>query len=103
MAIVEYVLPLGESARKRHPHETRRGEVVALFVQLEVELHGTWVPVIRYDMAHGQAHVDLYETPRRKTKRFLELSPTEAMTLPDEEIKENWENYRDEFFRRNAR
>jgi hypothetical protein len=72
-------------------------------VQLEVELRGIWVPVVRYDMAHGRAHIDLYETPARKTKHFLDLSPAEAMTLADEDIKENWKRYQAEFLRRNAR
>ena len=53
MAVVEYVRALGEEARKRHYHETRRGTVVAFVVQLEVLLRGVWVPVVRYDMAHG--------------------------------------------------
>ena len=67
-AITEYVRPLGRGARKRHYHETRRGRVVAFVVQLEVELRDAWVPVIRYDMAHGRAHIDLYETPSRKRR-----------------------------------
>ncbi len=103
MAIVEYVYPLGEGARKRHSHETRRGKVVTFVVQLEVELRGVWVPVVRYDMAHRRAHVDLYETPTRKIKRFLDLSPAEVMTLADEDIKQNWEWYQQEFLRRNER
>jgi hypothetical protein len=45
--------------------------------------------------------LDLYDTPRRKTKQFLELSPADAMTLADEDIKENWETYQQEFVRRN--
>ena len=104
MAITEYVHALGEGARKRHYHERRRGRVVAFAVQLEVELRGQWVPVVRYDMAHGQAHIDLYETPTRKTKHFLDLSPAEAMTLADEDIKENWKQFpRDQKFNAWAR
>ena len=103
MAIVEYVRALGEGARVRHSHETRRGTVVAFVVQLEVELRGVWVPVVRYDMAHGQAHIDMYETPRRKQKQFLELPPGEVMTLAEEDIRDNWERYQDEFLRRNRR
>lgn len=102
MAVTEYVWPLGDRARKRHYHETRRGKVVAFVVQLEVELGGQWVPVIRYDMAHGWTHMDIYETRSRKRKEFLDLSPAEAMTLADEDIKENWDKYQAEFLRRNA-
>ena len=58
MAIVEYVRALGEGARKRHYHETSRGNVAVFVVQLEVELRGAWVPVVRYDMAHGQAPIE---------------------------------------------
>ena len=101
MAIVEYVRALGEGARKRHYHETSRGKVVAFVVQLEVELRGAWVPVVRYDMAHGQAHIDVYETPRRKRKQFLALPPGEVMTLAEEDIRDNWERYQVEFLRRN--
>jgi hypothetical protein len=103
MAIVEYVRALGEGARKRHYHETRRGTVVAFVVQLEVELRGVWVPVVRYDMAHGQAHIDVYGTLKRKRKQFLELPPGEVMTLAEEDIRDNWERYQDEFLRRNMR
>jgi hypothetical protein len=93
----------GEGARKRHRHETDRGRVVAFVVQLEVVLRGAWVPVIRYDMAHGRAHIDLYETPKRKRKRLLPMSPAEALNLADEDLKENWERYQEEFLRRNVR
>jgi hypothetical protein len=103
VAIIEYVRALGEGARERHCHEARRGTVVSFVVQLEVELRGAWVPVIRYDMAHGRAHIDLYETPTQKRKQFLELSPTEALTLAEEDLKENWEEYQAEFLRRNTR
>ncbi len=103
MAIVEYVRPLGERVRVRHYHETRRGRVVAFVIQLEAELRGAWAPVVRYDTAHGRTHVDLYETPTRKVKQFLDLPPAEAMTLAEEDIKENWERYQEEFFRRSRR
>jgi hypothetical protein len=103
MAIVEYVRALGEGARKRHYHETRRGNVVAFVVQREVELRGVWVPVVRYDMAHHQAHIDVYETPRRKRKQLLDLPPGEVMTLAEEDIPDNWERYQEEFLRRNMR
>lgn len=36
MSVVEYVIPLGENARKRHYHETDKGKVIGFAVQLEV-------------------------------------------------------------------
>jgi len=86
--------------RPQARNETRRGNIVAFVVQREVELRGAWVPVIRYDMAHGQAHIDVYETLKRKRKQFLALPPGEVMTLAEEDIRENWEPYQEEFLRR---
>jgi hypothetical protein len=54
-------------------------------------------------MAHGHAHIDVYETSRRKGKQFLELPPGEVMTLAEEDIRDNWEQYQVEYLRRNIR
>jgi hypothetical protein len=103
MAMTEYVRPLGENARLRHRHETRKGVVTEFAIQLEVCSGGAWVPIVRYDTAHRRPHVDVYLTERRRTKQFLDLSLAEALTLADEDIKENWERYRDAFLRRTER
>ncbi len=49
MARVEYVLPLGENARKRHSNETVRGTVIAFVVQLEVFVDGKWWAVLQFE------------------------------------------------------
>lgn len=103
MATVEYVRALGEGARIRHYHEAQRGKIIAFVVQLEVEFRGAWRPIVRYDTAHGQAHIDVYDTPKRKRKQFLDLPSGEAMTLAEEDIRDHWEQYQDEFLRRNLR
>jgi hypothetical protein len=36
LSITEYVIPLGEDARKRHYHESDKGKVIGFAVQLEV-------------------------------------------------------------------
>jgi len=97
--ITEYVWALGENARKRHYHETERGEVLAFTVQLEIFVNGQWRPAVRYDSAHGFAHRDRYFLDGRSTKTDLRLDFNEALTFADEDIKENWEDYRDRFLR----
>lgn len=94
MSVTEYVIPLGENARKRHSHETDKGEVVAFTVQLEVYMNNQWWEVIRYDSAHGFAHVDRYYPDGRKLKTKLNLKFSEALTLADEDIKENWKAHK---------
>ncbi len=38
MAEKEYLVRLGERARKRHYHKTEKGQVVTFMVQLEIEV-----------------------------------------------------------------
>jgi hypothetical protein len=94
---VEYVVPLGENARKRHYHRSRAGKIIAFVVQLEVFDNAEWKVVTRYDSAHGFAHMDHYSRNGKKTKRSVSLELTEALTLADEDIKENWKTYRKAF------
>ena len=97
MNVTEYVIPLGENARKRHYHETDKGKVTAFTVQLEVFVNDQWREVIRYDSAHGFAHIDKYYLDGRKIKKDLNLKLSEALTLADDDIKENWKAYQKAF------
>ena len=97
MRASEYVIPLGEDARKRHYHETDQGKVVAFAVQLEILVEKLWQVVIRYDSAHGFAHMDRYYRDGRKTKTEFHLELKETLVLADEDIKENWKTYQKAF------
>jgi hypothetical protein len=78
-----------------------RGKVVRFVVQLEIVHNDEWIPILRYDMAHGVPHVDRYETASSKSTRRLDLSPAAALTYADQRVNEHWMRYRDEFLRRN--
>ncbi len=97
MSVTEYVIPLGKDARKRHYHETDKGKVISFTVQMEVFVYDRWQVVIRYDSAHGFAHIDRYYLDGRKVKKELHLKLSEALTLADEDIKENWKGYQKAF------
>lgn len=97
MNVTEYVIPVGENARKRHYHETYNGKVTGFSVQLEVFVNNLWQAVIRYDSAHGFAHIDQYYLDGRKAKKEFPLKLSEALTLADEDVKENWRAYQKAF------
>jgi hypothetical protein len=82
------VPPPGGRAGKRRSEAAKRGKVLAVAVQLGVQLQA-WVPAIRRDMAHGPAHIDSYETASTKTTQSLNLSSAEALALADEDILEH--------------
>jgi hypothetical protein len=94
-----YILPLGSDIRIRHYHRTRGRRVVEFVVQLEIEIRDTSKPMIRYDTAHGFAHIDRYNRRGRTKKERLALSFNEALTRAEREIKQNWAVYRERFLR----
>jgi hypothetical protein len=94
MRVTEYVIPLGENARKRHHHESSEGRIIGFVVQLEVFDEGRWRVVIRYDSAHGFSHIDRYHRDGRSEKTELNLKFSDALVLADEDIKDNWKTYR---------
>lgn len=68
-------------------------------LQLEVEVGGSWKGVIRYDTAHGYAHIDRFNLEGKKTKERLNLGFKDALTRAERDIKQNWLLYRDRFLK----
>jgi hypothetical protein len=97
--IVDFVVIFDEGVRKRHYHETEKGKVIYFAVQLEVEVHGEWKVVIRYDCSHGFAHKDTYDQAGSQTKSLLHLSFESALTYGDWDITTHWRRYTQEFLR----
>ncbi len=96
-----YVFMLTDKDRKRHEHIIEKGKVIGFVVQYEIFFEERWMPVVRYDTSHGYAHKDLINPDGSEEKIFMgavELS--EALTLADRDINENWERYKERYFRR---
>jgi hypothetical protein len=36
----------------------QRGQMIGFVLQIEIHEDGIWCPAIRYDTAHGEAHID---------------------------------------------
>ena len=89
MSVTEYVIPLGENARKRHRHETDKGKITGFAVQLEVFTEDQWKVVIRYDSAHSYSHMDRFFLDGRRVKKELHLNLKEALTLADEDLAQS--------------
>ena len=67
--------------------------VLHFAVQLEIFHNNKWLPVVRYDAAHGFSHMDHYRKDGTNTKSKLNLAWNDALTLADEDIRENWKDY----------
>ncbi|TAK03006.1 hypothetical protein EPO44_07805 [bacterium] len=73
--------------------------MVKFLIQLEVEIEGFWKGVIRYDTAHGYAHIDRFNIEGNKKKERLDLNFKEALTRAERDIKQNWFIYRQRFLK----
>jgi hypothetical protein len=96
-----FIYMLSDQDRKRHEHLAEKGKIMGFVVQNETLFRDNWMPVVRYDTAHGYAHKDLIDPDGSKEKILIgtvELS--EALTFADKDINENWERYKDRFLRR---
>ena len=65
-----------------------------------MRFENVWTPVIRYDSAHGSAHIDKYSPDGKKKKTYLNLDLNTALTLVDWDINNNWERYIRDFWRK---
>jgi len=97
----EYVIRLGPRDRYRHVHIRVRDRVVFFRVQLETLIGEEWMPVVRYDTAHGFVHRDLLDRRGNAIKTPLfNQDLNDALTFAENDLKTNWVSYR-ERFRRN--
>jgi hypothetical protein len=82
--------------RYRVRFDQDRGRIVDFVVQLEfARTDDAWVPVLRYDTAHGFAHQDSYR-PDGSVKRHQPLGTGDYnvdLTFAVSDVLANWEQY----------
>ncbi len=93
MRHVEFIVILDDRVRKRHIHEIEKGILISFAVQLETKIDEEWKTVIRYDTAHGSAHIDKFDKKGNKEKTYLDMDWKTILSLADWEINNNWESY----------
>ena len=98
MKETEFLIQLGPADRLREHHVRSRGRIISFTVQYETLWQGRWLPVVRYDTAHGFAHRDLYDVQGKaiKTPLFI-LNYNQALTFAESDLKANWQVYRERF------
>lgn len=56
-------------------------------------------PAIRYDGAHGFAHIDCYNLKGEQKKERLNVSFSTTRTMGEQDMKLNWPVYRERFLK----
>lgn len=91
---------LGPGSRARVRFMKERGRIEAFVVQLECLFGDQWHPIVRYDTAHDFAHRDVMRPGGTTEKTALSFSDySQALTFAHEDIKANWQVYRDRYQR----
>jgi len=92
----EYTLRIGPAERYRHLHESVNGRIMHFCVQLEVRENGVWMPVVRYDTAHGFAHRDILDLTGKNVEKtpLFGMDYNDALTFAESDLKANWAFYK---------
>jgi hypothetical protein len=92
--------PLGSDGRRRSRHVRTRNNVIEFMVQYELKIGDEWYPVVRYDTAHGFAHKDILSYKGNAEKERIPFNNFNlALTFAENDLRNNWENYRNNFLR----
>ena len=96
----EYIIRLGLFDRYRHRHIRERGKIVYFRIQYETMIEEKWYPVVRYDTAHGFVHRDLVNMKGEVVKTPLFIQDyNDALTFTENDLKANWDIYKERFLR----
>lgn len=64
-------------------------------VQLECQFEQEWIPVVRYDTAHGFAHCDRLHPYQTALKTSMVMQDyNEALTFALQDLTDHWQEYR---------
>ena len=97
MRTVEFRRLLDYDNALRVTFESEHGQIVHFVVQLEcrIDEDGKWIPVVRYDTAHGYAHRDILHPRKKEEKvRMAVQDYNEAFTIAMDDIVEKRYDYR---------
>ena len=78
---------------------TVKGEVKNFVCQYEALINEIWIPIIRYDCAHGQSfHRDVMQPNGDKEKQFIAMDSLEiALSYAVYDLKSRYDWYRERF------
>jgi len=100
MPTTEYFKSLAPGVSLRVRYTSDRNTVEHFIVRLEIYTEDTWRPVVRYDNAHGEAHID-YLDPKGVTYRKDWLNIrwpfNAALDEAKEELQESYQRHIDRF------
>lgn len=77
---------------------TKKGLVTDIMIQYESYINNKWVPIVRYDCAHGYFYRDIMNPDGSQDKVAISIEKLEiAIGYSEQELKDNWQNYKNNY------
>lgn len=78
-----------------------KGKVINMVVQYETFFNSKWIPVVRYDCAHGFFHRDVLFPGGEKEKQTINITSLEdALNYAEQDIKDRWGFYKERYMKK---
>lgn len=95
-----FINPVPGEIRIRCSYERCGKEVERFTVQLELHHKAEWLPVMRFDNAHGFCHRDTLHPDGTQEKTPVYVGgANETFTYAIEDLRTNWQTYRDVYLK----
>jgi len=96
----KFTIILTETDEVRIEFEREAGTIVKFSVQYLAKIEGLWCPIVRFDTAHRQPHIDiLYPDGTKETRTYPFYDYNTALTYAIAYIKEHWHKFRERYER----
>jgi len=81
--------------------KVEKGELIDVVYQYETFIDEKWIPIVRYDCAHGFFHRDILKPNGDKEKREITIDNLKsASKYAEQDLKDRWEWYKERFVKK---
>jgi hypothetical protein len=99
----EFFIYLGNrlNDRIRFRFKKEKGEIIDLVLQYEAMINGKWMPIVRYDCAHGFFHRDVIHPNGDKEKKMIDVPDLRfAFSFAKQDLEDKWEWYKEQYLKK---
>ena len=97
---VEFMVNMSSEDRRRHRHVSEKGRILDFVVQYETKHDDRWLPVVRYDTAHGYPHKHQSHADGTQDKtRMKMVDYNEGLNIAEDDVQSNWLHYKAGFLK----
>jgi hypothetical protein len=99
----EFFIYLGNrlNDRIRFRFKKEKGEIIDLVLQYEAMINGKWMPIVRYDCAHGFFHRDVIHPNGDTEKKMIDVPDLRfAFSFAKQDLEDKWDWYKEQYLKR---